>query len=129
MFTAFVSIFVYVDDILLLVVNPVSRLQTLVNIFETELLNLDMSINPNKSVCIRFGPRFNAHCEYITYYVSGVEFEWVAHCQYLGMYCQWYRQFRCSFDTAKSLFFTLFYFQQGWEIFTGEVVINLSRSK
>jgi len=61
----------------------VSSLQTLVNICETELLKIDMSINPNKSVFIRFGPRYNAQCEHITS-VGRVKFEWVDNCRYLG---------------------------------------------
>jgi len=84
MSTVCVSIFLYADDILL-IAPPVSGLQTLVNICETELLNIDMSINPNKSVCFRFGPRFNVHCEHNTS-VSGVNFEWVDNCQYLRIF-------------------------------------------
>jgi len=101
--TVCVSVFLYADDILL-IVPSVSGLQTLVNICETELINIDMSINPKKSVCIRFGQRFNAHCEHITS-VSGMKFEWVDNCRYLGVFFVSGRQFRCSFDNAKGLLF------------------------
>jgi hypothetical protein len=51
--TICVCIFLYADDILLLAPS-VTGLQTLVNICENELLNLDISLNVNKSLCIRF---------------------------------------------------------------------------
>jgi len=78
------SIFLYADDILL-IAPSVSGLQTHVNICETELLNIDISINQNKSVCIRFGTKFNAHCEHNTS-VSVVKFEWVDKYRYLGVF-------------------------------------------
>jgi len=55
------SIILYADDILLLAPS-VESLQKLVTIFATELASLDMSINGDKSVCMRIGPRFNKHC-------------------------------------------------------------------
>jgi len=54
--TVCVSILIYADDILL-IAPSVSGLQTLVNICETELMNVDMSINVKKSVCIRVDPQ------------------------------------------------------------------------
>jgi len=47
--TVCVSIFLYADDILL-IAPSVSGLQTLVNICEIELMNVDMSINVKKSL-------------------------------------------------------------------------------
>ena len=53
------SIFLYGDDIM--VISPsVSILQTMLHLCESELLDLDMSLNVKKSVCMRFGPRFDA---------------------------------------------------------------------
>jgi len=69
----YASIYLYADDILL-IAPSVSGLQTLVNICETELMNVDMSINVKKSVCIKVGPRFNAKCVNITS-ISGLQFE------------------------------------------------------
>jgi len=60
-----------------MIAPSVSSLQILVNICETELLNDDMSINQNKSVCIRLGPRFNAQCEHITSVI------------FRCLFCQW----------------------------------------
>jgi Reverse transcriptase (RNA-dependent DNA polymerase) len=127
--TVCVSIFLYADDILL-IAPSVSGLQTLVNICETELIKIDMSINPKKSVCIRFGQRFNAQCEHITS-VSGMKFEWVDNCRYLGVFFVSGRQFRCSFDNAKRLLFTSFnsIFSKVGAFASEDVVINLLRSK
>ena len=93
-------------------------------------MNVEMSINVNKSVCIRLGPRFNAKCENITF-VSGFKFEWVDNCRYLGVFFVSGRQFRCSFDNAKSSFFTSFYsiFSKIWRLASEDAVINLLRSK
>jgi len=74
----------YANEILL-IAPSVSGLQTLVNICETELMNVDTSINGKKSVCTRVGPRFNAKCVYITS-ISGLQFEWVDKCRYLGVF-------------------------------------------
>jgi len=84
--TVCVCIFVYADDILL-IAPSVSSLQTFVHICETELMNVDMSINVKKSFCIRVGPRFNAKCVNITS-ISGLQFEWVGRpkCRYLGVF-------------------------------------------
>jgi retron-type reverse transcriptase len=79
-----VSIFLYADDIVL-IAPSVSGLQTLVNISESELMNIGMSINVNKTVCIRFGSRFNVNCENIIS-ASGFKFKWVDKCRYLGIF-------------------------------------------
>ena len=34
----------------------------MLHLCETELLDLDMSLNDKESVCMRFGPQFNATC-------------------------------------------------------------------
>jgi len=48
-----IAIVLYADDILL---------GKLITIVEQELSDLDMSLNTKKSVCIRFGPRFQTAC-------------------------------------------------------------------
>ena len=50
------AIFLYADDIILLAPS-VHVLQSLVNICESELKFLDMTINAKKSPCMRFGPK------------------------------------------------------------------------
>ena len=86
------SVFMYADDILLLA-PTVTGLQLLLEQCECELLDLDMRVNSKKSVCLRFGARFNTSCAIIVSSFGG-------------------RIFRCSFDHAKSSFFVpliLFY--------------------
>ncbi len=124
-----VSIFLYADDILL-IAPSISGLQTLVNICERELTNIDMSINAKKSFCIRFGPRFNANCEH-SISLSGVKFDWVDKCRYLGVFFVSGRQFRCSFDNAKRLFFISFnsIFSKVGRSASEEVILSLLRSK
>jgi len=119
----------YADDILL-IAPSFSGLQTLVNLCETELMNVDMTINVNKSVCIRVGPRFNAKCVNITS-ISGRQFEWVDKCRYLGVFFVSGRQFRCFYDNAKSYFFTSFksIFSKIGRQASEDVVLNLIRSK
>ena len=55
------GIFLYADD-LFLIAPSVHTLQIMLNICETEISWLDMRINVNKSVCMRFGQRFSIHC-------------------------------------------------------------------
>ena len=74
---------------------------------ENELVQLDMQINVKKSMCIRFGPRFDHECaELIS--IHGGTLKWVSSCRYLGVYLVSARLFKCSFDQAKSKFFRAF---------------------
>jgi len=99
------SIFLYADDILL--ISPsVSLLQKLVNIVENDLLQLDMSINPKKSVCFRVGQRFEVKCANIL--LSNGSTIPIAQCRYLGVYFQAARYFKCVFDESKKSWFRSF---------------------
>ena len=53
------SIIMYADDIVLLA-PTITSLQILLQTCETELDSLDMKINTCKTVCLRFGPAFDA---------------------------------------------------------------------
>ena len=97
------SVFMYADDILLLA-PTVTGLQLLLNQCEGELLDLDMRVNSKKSVCLRFGARFNTSCASIESSFGG-PLQWVDNCRYLGVYFTAGRVFRCSFVHAKSSFF------------------------
>ena len=90
----------YADDIIL-IAPTVTGLQRLLNVCETELVNLDMRINVSKSMCIRFGPRFNIPCADLTS-IHGGTFKWVDSCRYLGVYLVCGRTFKCSLSQAKS---------------------------
>ena len=76
-------IFLYADDILL-VAPTVTGLQTLLNVCEQELIDLDMRVNVKKSNCIRFGKRFNEPCAELAS-VHGGSIKWVDSCRYLGV--------------------------------------------
>jgi len=56
-----VSVFMLAND-LMLMSHSVTVLHKLFNIVEEELIALIMSINPSKSSCIRFDPRYDAMC-------------------------------------------------------------------
>jgi hypothetical protein len=103
---ACVSIILYADDIVL--ISPtIYGLQRLLTVCENELVLLDLQLNVNKSMCIRFGPRFDHNCAEITS-IHGGSIKWVCRCRYLGVYLTSARTFKCLFDVAKSKFFRAF---------------------
>ena len=103
---ACVSIFMYADDLILM--SPsVTILQKLFQIVEEELMSLEMSINPSKSSCIRFGPRYDAICADIMAH-DGSIIPWVKSCKYLGIVMLSSRLFKCVFDNAKKSFYKSF---------------------
>jgi Reverse transcriptase (RNA-dependent DNA polymerase) len=104
--SACVSIILYADDILL-IAPTITELQRLLTVCEVELVQLDMQINVNKSMCIRVGPRFDHKCAELTT-LSGASIKWVSSCKYLGVFFISGRCFKCSFDQAKSKFFRAF---------------------
>ena len=63
--------------------------------------------------------------------LSGVKFDWVDKCRYLGVFFVSGKQFRCSFDNAKSRFFIAFnsIFSKIGRSASEDVVISLIRSK
>jgi len=89
-----------------------------------------MRLNVNKSVCMRFGARFNTHCANIIS-VQGGELQWVDSCRYLGVYFTSGRLFRCSFHNAKCKFFKAFnsIFSKVGGFASEEVILSLLRSK
>lgn len=103
---ACVSIILYADDIVL-IAPTISGLQRLFTVCENEFVLLDLQLNVNKSMCIRFGPRFDHECAEITS-IHGGTLQWVCCCRYLGVYLTSARSFKCSFDEAKSKFFRAF---------------------
>jgi len=82
-------------------------LQKLFNIVEEELTAIEMSINPTKSSCIRFGPRYDAVCSEVTTH-DGSKIPWVTSCHYLGTEMFSSRSFKCVFDSAKKSFYRSF---------------------
>ena len=87
-------IILYADDILL--ISPsVVYLEQLLHACERELKWLDMSINLNKSCCLRIGPRSNIICADVTS-LTGHKLPWVSEMRYL-MYIL------CSLDHSSAL--------------------------
>lgn len=96
-------IYLYADDILLL--SPtITGLQIILNACEKEVAELDMQINAKKSMCIRFGSRFDQDCAALTT-DQGASINWVESCRYLGVHFVSGRVLRCDFHDAKCRFF------------------------
>ena len=96
------SIFLYAEDIML--ISPsVSMLQTMLHVCESELVDLNMSLNVKKSVCMRFGPRFNATCANLTT-LGGDLLAWVGICRYLGVTFRVLERLNPVLTTVKLVF-------------------------
>jgi len=122
-------IILYADDIVLL--SPtVTGLQYLLTVCERELEALDMQINVGKSMCIRFGQRFDVQCANLTS-IHGGSFIWVSRCRYLGIYFVSGRTLKCSFDNAKASFYRAFnaMFSKIGRAASEETVVALLRFK
>ena len=89
-----------------------------------------MSLNEKKSVCMRFGPRFNATCAKLTT-LGGDLLAWVGICHYLGVYFSSARTFICCFDNCKASCYRSFnaiYVRLG-RCASPEVIVHLLSSK
>ena len=89
-----------------------------------------MSINLNKSCCLRIGPRSNIICAAITS-LTGHKLPWVSEMRYLGVYFVQSRSFKCSLDNAKRGFYRASnsIFGKVVRIASEEVIIQLILSK
>jgi hypothetical protein len=108
----------------------VSGLQIILNECETVLTELDMRINVKKSMCIRFGKRFDERCVELVSSHGG-PINWVDSCRYLGVFFSSGRSFRCSLDDAKSRFYRAFnaVYSKVGRFASEPVIISLIRSK
>ena len=124
-----VSIVIYADDIILLAPS-VESLQRMLRICENELAWLDMSLNPKKSLCIRFGPRYDANCSNICT-ANGDCLIWTNSCRYLGVYLCASNCFKCSFSNAKKSFYRSFnsIFGKLGRLASEEVILHLVNTK
>ena len=66
-----------------------------------------LSYNCSKSVCVRFGPRYNSNCVDISL-PDGQTLQWVSSCRYLGVYLSSASHFKCSISDAKKSFYRSF---------------------
>jgi len=121
--------FLYADDIIL--ISPsVESLQQMILICERELAWLDMALNAKKSVCMRFGPRYDKDCSSIVT-SNGQELVWVKTCRYLGAYLVASINFKCLFDNAKKSYYRAFnsIFGKVGRHASEEVVVKLIQTK
>jgi len=89
-----------------------------------------MQISVDKSVCIRFGQRFDVQCANLTS-IHGGSLKWVSSCRYLGIHFVSGRTLKCSFDSAKAKFYRAFNAMHSkvGRAASEETVIALLRSK
>jgi len=84
----------------ILLAPSIQALQSLISFSESELNFLCMAVNAKKSVCLRFGPRYNIACASVT--VCGRPVNWVTSARYLGVYLESFFTFKCYFDVNKA---------------------------
>ena len=122
-------IILYADDILILA-SSIGILQTLLHAIERELIWLDLTLNVDKSCCLRIGPRFDANCSSICT-LDGHSLSWVNTLKYLGVYLMRFRHFKCSFAQAKRAYFRSLnaIFGKVGRFASEEVVLQLVSSK
>ena len=124
-----ICVILYADDIML--ISPsVTGLQEMLVICERHLSFLELALNPKKSVCIRFGPRFDKACSLLST-ASGQQLAWVETCRYLGVFLQSSRYFKCCYRNAKKAYFRSFnsVFGKIGNIASEEVVVKLIMMK
>jgi len=101
-----ICVILYADDIML--VSPsVTGLQEMLLICEQHLCLMELTLNPKKSFCIRFGARFDKACCSLST-ASGHQLAWVETCRYLGVFLQSSRFFKCCYRNAKKAYFRSF---------------------
>ena len=93
-------------------------------------MRLGMQINEKKSVCMRFGVRFNANCENLRL-AHGGSLQWSSQSRYLGVYFVSEGAFRCSFDQCKCRYYKAFnaVFSKVGRFASEIVVLNLICTK
>ena len=101
-----VNAFLYADDIILLAPS-IDALTKILRIVENELASLDMALNASKSVCIRYGPRFDRSCSEISTN-SGEGLRWVSTCRYLGVFLVASRRFKITLRSFYRSFNAIF---------------------
>jgi len=71
----------YADDLLLLAASVV-ELQKMIKLCGLELENINMSVNANKTMCMRVGPKHDAKCANIL--INTHSLLWVSVIRYLA---------------------------------------------
>ena len=108
----------------------VTGLQHLLSVCERELVELDMHVNVNKSMYVRFGQRSNVQCADLSS-IHGGSLKWVNSCRYLGVHFVNGRTLKCSFDSPNSKFYRAFnaIYSKVGRAASQETVLALLRAK
>lgn len=124
-----VNIFMYADDIML-VAPSVGALQNMLILCEKLLGELDMALNPKKSVCLRIGSRYQDECSPLIT-ISGESLCWVDNCRYLGICIVAAKKFKISISNNKKAFYRSFnaIFSKVGRCASEEVVVKLISAK
>jgi len=89
-----------------------------------------MSLNTKKSVCIRFGPRYQSACCKLKS-INGDDIVWVTSCRYLGIWLTASRHLKVDFSYSKKSFFRAVnaVFGKVLRIATEESILHLISAK
>jgi Reverse transcriptase (RNA-dependent DNA polymerase) len=96
------GIFLYADDIILLSVS-VSEMQRMLDVCLNRLNSIDMLVNPNKSVCVRIGDRYDKACAVLATPAGPIL--WGSELKYLGVVIISGKKLRFNLTLNKSKFY------------------------
>jgi hypothetical protein len=94
--------FMYADDLILIAIT-VQDLQSLVNISAGDISDIGLSVNCNKTFCIRIGPRHAV--KPISILINSKNIEWVNEICYLGLSMVPAKQLKINMQNRKQKFF------------------------
>ena len=97
-----VGALMFADDIALLAPS-VREIQSMLDACESELKLLDLKVSASKSMCIRIGNRYKAHCCQLLSSCGIVP--WVNEARYLGMHIASNHKFIVDLSKAKAKFY------------------------
>ena len=92
----------YADDLLLMSIS-INHLQRLVDLCLLEFEKLGLSINLEKSACLKIGLRFK-NCQQCIK-IKGAPLSWKSEIKYLGIYILSGLKFTCNLQNARQKFF------------------------
>lgn len=101
----FIGCIMYADDIILLAQSS-SAMQRMLDLCSSEVNELDLKFNVNKSVALRVGPRWSSSCAALM--LGASELKYVDSCKYLGVYINSGVGFACSYEHLKLKFYSSF---------------------
>ena len=97
-----VNSFTYADDLILLAIS-LCDLQRMINICVTEFDGIGLSINSNKSACIRIGPRHSAEVDLLV--IKNALVSWKKELPYLGINILGGKHFQVKFQKTKQKYY------------------------